>query len=86
MSRLAFNSENCQAATSELTGRKYYPDKGGMFNVSDPKDVAFFKKNGFLEAGSMATVGKYWECECGWIAVINSCPKCSREDLTKHEV
>ena len=85
MARLIFNSENCQAATSERTGIKYYADRKGFYNVSDPGDAAFFKANGFIEAGGMPHLSKYWECECGWQSAINSCPRCQREDLTKVE-
>lgn len=86
MARLFFNSENCQAATSELTGRTYRADKQGFINVTDPRDAAFLKKNGYIEAGGMPKFRKYYLCECGWEANIRHCPKCDRSDLTKVEL
>jgi hypothetical protein len=83
MPKLFFQSPNCQAATSELTGRKYYADRQGFINVSDAADAAFLKANGYLEAGGMPRLGKYWVCECGWEASINSCPRCERTDLIR---
>lgn len=83
MARMWFNSENCNGATSGVTGREYSADKQGFINVTDPRDVAAFKDAGYQLAGGMPRLSTYWECECGWTAAINSCPKCGREDLTK---
>ncbi len=85
MTRMFFGAENCQGATSGLTGRNY-DAKNGFINVTDPKDVAFFRKNGYSEAGGLPHLSKYWECECGWQSHINSCPQCNRTDLTKVEL
>ena len=85
MTRMWFGAENCQGATSDVTGRHYTADKKGFVEVSDPRDVALFKRNGYQEAGGMPHLSKYWECECGWQSAINSCPKCQREDLRKVE-
>ena len=87
MAKLLFGEENCTAATSELSGKKYYADKQGFYNVNDAADVKFLKKGGFIEAGSMPRTSKYWECDdCSWSAIINSCPKCGSTDLRKVEV
>ena len=86
MARLIFNSENCQAATSERTGRKYYADKQGFYNISDPGDAAFFKKNGFIEAGGMPHFSRYYVCDdCDWEAALNHCRYCGSENLRKVE-
>jgi hypothetical protein len=87
MAKLFFNSENCQGATSARTGKSYDTDKKGFINVTDPVDVAFFKKNGgYIEAGSMPLVKSYWTCDnCNWDAVINSCGRCGSDSLRKIE-
>ena len=86
MSRLIFNSENCQAATSENTGIKYHADKNGFYTVDNPSDAAFFKRNGFIEVGGLPRLKKYWVCDsCNWDAAINSCGRCGSTDLRKVE-
>ena len=61
MAKLLFNSENCQAATSERTGVKYYADRKGFYNVSDSGDAAFFKANGFIDSAQvMGWLGKFF--------------------------
>lgn len=86
MARLFFNSENCQGATSERTGRHYKTDKQGFITVNDPAEAKFFKANGYIEAGAMPILRKYWICEdCNWEASINSCGKCGSENLRKVE-
>ena len=85
MPKMFFNSEHCQAATSERTGKKYWADKKGFINVTDPGDAKFFAENGYIAAGGMPKFRKFWLCECGWESDINSCPKCSRNDLMKVE-
>ncbi len=86
MTKMFFNSENCQGATSALTGREYNTDRQGFINVTNPADVKFLKQGGYVEAGGLPHGNKYWECECGWQSHINSCPQCNRTDLTKVEL
>lgn len=85
MTRMFFNSENCQGATSERSGIHYTADKQGFINVTDPGDAKFLKQGGYIEAGGLPRLKKFWVCECGWEASINSCPSCDRTDLTKVE-
>lgn len=80
-----FNSENCTAATSDLSGKTYKADKQGFIHVDSPADAKFLQNGGYIQAGGMPRVRKYWVCECGWESAINSCPKCHRNDLTKVE-
>lgn len=81
MTRMFFNTDGCRGATSGVTGKNYDADKQGFINVTDPRDVAAFKDGGYVVAGGMPRVGRYFVCECGWEASINSCPKCQRSDL-----
>jgi hypothetical protein len=84
--KMFFGVENCQGATSEQSGKHYKADRDGFIHVESQADVNFLRKGGYSVAGAVRPqTGKYWECECGWQSPINSCPHCSREDLTKHE-
>jgi len=85
MTKLFFEAPNCYAATSGLTGREYRADKQGFIHVSDSADAKYLQQGGYLVAGGMPRLSKYWLCECGWEAAINSCPKCGSTELTKIE-
>jgi len=85
LARLFFNSEGCRGATSGATGREYNADRQGFINVTDPTDIKALKAGGYIEAGGMPRISKFYVCECGWEAAISHCPKCDRDDLTKVE-
>ena len=86
MTRMWFGAENCQGATSDVTGRHYTADKKGFVEVSDPRDVALFKRNGYQEAGGMPHLSKFWVCDdCSWEATVNHCRYCDSENLRKVE-
>ena len=80
-----FGAENCYKATSALTGNTYHADRQGFINVENTRDAKYLKDGGYIEAGGMPKVGKYYECECGWESLIRHCPKCDRDDLVKVE-
>ena len=85
MPKFFFNSENCQGATSGVTGKTYDTDRQGFINVTDRADIKHFTANGYVQAGGMPRFSKFWVCECGWEAAISHCPKCDRDDLQKVE-
>ena len=86
MPKMFFNSENCQGATSDLTGKYYAADKQGFIHVDSPADAKFLQSGGYIQAGGMPRIKKYWVCEaCNWDASINSCGKCGSTSLHKVE-
>ena len=84
MTRMFFSSANCKGVDVGESGRRYNADRQGFINA-DPSDVKALKAGGYVVAGGMPKLGKYWLCECGWEAAINSCPRCQRTDLRKVE-
>ena len=85
MTKLFFGAENCKGATSGLTGHHYPADKQGFIHVNNPADAAYLKQGGYVEAGGMPRMRRFYVCECGWEAAIRHCPKCERDDLVKVE-
>lgn len=85
MAKLFFGAENCRGATSALTGNHYRADRQGFIHVNDSADVKYLKDGGYIEAGGMPRINKYYVCECGWEASIRHCPKCNSNDLTRVE-
>lgn len=83
--KMFFGAENCQGATSDLTGQHYKADKQGFIHVDSSADAKFLQSGGYIQAGGMPKLGKFYVCECGWEAAIRHCPKCERDDLTKVE-
>ena len=80
------NDRKCVGVTSGASGKQYNADRQGFIHVNDSRDIKSLLASGdVILAGGMPKLGKYWECECGWTASINSCPKCNRHDLTKIE-
>jgi hypothetical protein len=79
-----FDAPNCQGATL-ATGKRYNADKQGIIHVDSTSDAKALKAAGYMVAGGMPKVSKYYECECGWQASIRHCPKCERDDLRKVE-
>ncbi len=84
--KMFFDVPNCAGATSGATGREYNADKSGFINVTDPTDVACLKSGGYMIAGGMPRVSKYWVCDdCSWESNINHCRYCDSTDLRKVE-
>ena len=73
--KMFFSSDNCKGVTTG--GRNYDADRAGFIHP-DSSDVAALKAGGYVIAGGMPKLSRYWVCECGWEAAINSCPKCQR--------
>ena len=85
MTKMFFSSQNCMGATSEKTGKHYTTDSKGFINV-DSTDVRSFKEGGYVVAGGMPRLSKFWLCnKCDWEASINSCPRCGSKKLVKVE-
>lgn len=86
MTKLFFEAPNCQGATSELTGRHYKADKQGFIDVPSSADAKFLTANGYIAAGGMPKLSKFWVCDdCSWEASINSCGRCGSTSLRKVE-
>lgn len=84
MTRMFFNTENCQGVTSGKTGISYNAKNG--FIDAHPADVAMLKAGGYVVAGGLPRLGKYWVCdECDWEAALNHCRFCDSTDLRKVE-
>ena len=83
MTRMFFSSRGCEGVDTATSS--YTADRQGFIHVDDVHDVATLQAGGYVIAGGMPRVQKYWVCECGWEASINSCPKCNRTDLTRVE-
>ena len=86
MAKMLFSTQNCKGVTSGTTGRSYDTDSKGFVHVDDPRDIKALKAGGYIQAGAMPRVRTYFRCEpCGWDAMINHCPKCESDSLTKIE-
>ena len=86
MPKLFFSSQNCEGATSGATGNKYMADRKGFINVDNPVDVKCLTAGGYVQAGGMPRLRKYFVCDgCGWEAAIKSCPKCHGDSFTRVE-
>jgi len=81
MAKMFFSSQNCKGVTSGATGRSYDADRKGFIHVEDPRDIRALEAGGYVKAGGMPRMGRFYVCECGWEAAIKSCPKCNRQDL-----
>ena len=82
MAKMFFSSQNCKGVTSETTGRSYNTDSKGFIHVDDARDVKALTAGGYVQAGAMPRVSKFFRCEaCSWDAIINHCPKCDSDSL-----
>ena len=82
MAKMLFSSQNCKGVTSGSTGRSYDTDSKGFISVDDPRDVKTLQAGGYMIAGGMPRLRRYFVCDaCAWDAAINHCPKCGSEDL-----
>ena len=85
--KMFFSSQNCKGATSGATGRNYNADSKGFIHVEDSRDVKAFQEGGYVIAsgvGTLAALRQHFRCiPCSWDAVINSCPKCGSQELSK---
>lgn len=87
MPKMYFSSRNCEGVTSGVTGRTYNADSKGFVQVDDSRDVKALQSGGYVIAGGMPRLRKYYLCEaCGWEAAISHCPKCDSDELTKVEL
>ena len=75
----------CKWATVDQTGNRYDADRKGFITVDNSTDARILKAGGYVEVSNQPRTAKRWVCECGWEALINSCPRCERTDLTKVE-
>lgn len=83
MGKYFFSSQNCYGATLE-NGHQYGADRKGFIHVDNSTDAKMLKDGGYVQAGGMPRLGKYWVCDvCSWEASINSCGKCGSTDLRK---
>lgn len=83
MARMFASDPHCKGVDTDR--RRYNADRAGFVHVDDPRDVRALKAGGFVAAGTTPVTSKRWVCECGWEALINSCPRCKRTDLTRIE-
>ena len=82
-SKMFFSSDGCQGVTVGNTS--YDSDRSGFIHP-DSSDVAALKAGGYVLAGGMPKVSRWWQCDqCDWSASINHCPKCDSSDLRKVE-
>jgi hypothetical protein len=83
MTRLFASDFGCKGATLE-NGHQYNADRSGMVTVSDPSDVKTMVAGGYVIAGGMPKLKKYWVCDdCTWEASINSCGRCGSTSLRR---
>ena len=82
MTRLFASDFGCKGATLE-NGHSYNADGSGFVHANDSADIKNLVSGGYVIAGGMPRLNRYWLCECGWESAINSCPHCQRNDLTK---
>lgn len=82
MPRMIFNTEGCKGVTSDVTGKNYNSDKQGFITVTDHRDVKALKDAGYIVAGGLPRVERWYECDaCSWSAIINHCPRCDSSNL-----
>jgi hypothetical protein len=83
--KMFFDAEGCKGATL-ASGRSFDADRQGLIHVEDSHDVAALKAGGYMVAGGMPKLRKFWVCDdCAWDASINSCGKCGSTSLRKVE-
>ncbi len=86
MTRMYFSASGCQGVTSGTTGKSYDADRQGFIHVDDPVDVKVLKAGGYLQAGGMPRISRYWRCDkCNWDATINHCARCDSHKLRRVE-
>ena len=69
-----------------IGGAKYNPDRGGLYNVENPRHAKAMKAEGFFEASLMgATTDRqlgYTCAECGFGSWFRKCSRCGHESST----
>ena len=65
--------------------RRYNNDRAGFVHVDDNRDIKALKAGGYVVAGQTPRTNRSFVCECGFVALINHCPRCEREDLERVE-
>lgn len=83
MPRMFASDRSCRWATVDRTGNRYDADRSGFINVENSTDARLLKAGGYVEVSNQPHVSRTWVCECGWEAIINSCPRCERTDLER---
>lgn len=84
MTRMFFSSGGCQGVDTNTSS--YNADRSGFITVTDSADAKALKAGGWVQAGGMPRLGKYFICDgCGWEAAIRSCPKCHGDSFTRVE-
>lgn len=72
---------------TEVNGRLYKPDRGGIYNVDSPSAARAMKREGFFEAALNAVDSKDsqrgFNCvECGFGSWFRKCSRCGHENGT----
>lgn len=66
-----------------IGGKKYNPDRGGLYNVENSRHASAMKREGFIEASLMgATTSNnlgYTCSECGFGSWFKKCSRCGHE-------
>jgi hypothetical protein len=83
MAKFFASDPHCQYVTVDRSGRRYDADRSGFITVDDAGDAKRLTAGGYVQAGATPATPKKWVCDCGWEALINSCPHCDRTDLTR---
>lgn len=67
-----------------IGGKTYNPDRGGIYNVENPRHAKAMKAEGFFEASLMGatTNGQlgYTCAECGFGSWFRKCSRCGHEN------
>jgi hypothetical protein len=72
---------------TEVNGRVYRPDRGGIYNVDSPSAERAMKAEGFFEASlnphSAGDAQRGFTCvECGFGSWFRKCSRCGHENGT----
>ena len=67
-----------------IGGKKYNPDRSGIYNVDNPRHAAAMKREGFFEASlnpySEGDRGRGFSCvQCGFNGWFRKCGRCGHE-------
>ena len=65
--------------------RRYNNDRAGFVHVEDNRDIKALKAGGYVVAGQTPKTNRSFVCACGFVALINHCPRCDRDDLERVE-
>ena len=76
-----------RVAETVIGGRKYNPDKGGIYNVDNPRHAQAMKREGFFEAAlnphAEGDSQRGFLCvQCGFNGWFRKCGRCGHEAET----